>query len=206
MADLFHVIYLTGAPATGKSTLVQALVNSVKPLAAISYSARLKDYIARRDQREVDTQELRARSSGVVTPDDIEVIDGLLIEEVQHLRQHAHVVIDSHPVTKEAYGFRITAFSVAKLQAVRPTMICMLYAEPEVVVERIQIDPQGRQGVSHAEAAFHTELQSSVAAIYGVLLGVPVYLFDSSKPVEEIAEAIILRLERQNPTTRRVTA
>ncbi len=46
--DPFHVVYLTGAPATSKSTLVSLLMQSVRPLHAFSFSKVLADYIAER--------------------------------------------------------------------------------------------------------------------------------------------------------------
>ena len=138
MTDSFHVIYLTGAPATGKSTLVSWLMQSVQPLEGLSYSKLLSDYIAQQ-RSQLDLAQMRKLSALLITPEDIDAVDTQLIEYVRRRRQETHLIIDSHPVTKEAYGFRITAFSVEKLQALRPTMICMLYTEPGVVVERIQL-------------------------------------------------------------------
>ena len=205
MTDSFHVIYLTGAPAAGKSTLVSLLMESVQPLEGLSYSKLLSDYIAQQ-RSQVDLAQMRKQSASLITPEDIDTVDTQLIEYVCRRRQETHLIIDSHPVTKEAYGFRITAFSIEKLQALRPTMICMLYTEPSVVVERIQANAQGRSTINYFEAAFHSELQGSVAATYGIVLGIPVYLLDSSKPVAEVANTIITRLEAKNPLTKRVDA
>ncbi len=83
-------------------------------------------------------------------------------------------------------------------------MICMLYTEPGVMVERINANAQGRPMVNNFEAAFHSELQGAVAAIYGIVLGAPVYLLDSSKPIQEIANTIIKRLEAKNSLTRKI--
>jgi adenylate kinase family enzyme len=46
MGDLFHVIYLTGAPATGKSTLASLLLQSVEPLERVSYSEILSSTLS----------------------------------------------------------------------------------------------------------------------------------------------------------------
>lgn len=108
-------------------------------------------------------------------------------------RASCHIVIDSHAVTKERYGFRVTPFSIELLQEVRPTLICMLYTEPSVVMDRIRSNNQGRPTVTAFEAAFHCELQASVALIYGINLGLPVYLLDSSKSADSLT-AEVLRL------------
>jgi len=143
-------------------------------------------------------------SAQIITPEDVAAVDTQLIEYVNRRRQETHLIIDSHPVTKEQYGFRITTFSIEKLLALWPTMICMLYAEPGVVMERINGNAQGRPMVNSFEAAFHSELQGAVAVTYGIVLGAPVYLLDSSKPIKEVANAIIRRLEAKNSSARRV--
>jgi adenylate kinase len=80
----------------------------------------------------------------------------------------------------------------------------MLYTEPHVVINRIAANNQGRPQISQFEANFHTELQASVATTYGILLGVPVYLLDSNRPVGELANEIIKRLEARSSRTQRI--
>jgi adenylate kinase len=178
---------------------------SVPCLSRFVYSmdkVELSYYLSQRQNSPVRTTQLREQSARIVTPEDIAAVDDQLIAHVNRQRQVTHLIIDSHPVTKEQYGFRITAFSIEQLQALRPTMICMLYTEPAVVMERLSTDAQGRPMVTPHEAALHTELQASVAVTYGIVLGVPVYLFDSSKLLEEISNSIVKRLEAKNPLTK----
>ncbi|HSH77852.1 MAG TPA: AAA family ATPase [Herpetosiphonaceae bacterium] len=202
--DPFHVVYLTGPPATGKSTLVSLLMQSVQPLQDFTYSKMLAEYIAERHTEPLREDQLRAHSAQLITPEDVNAVDQKLIGLVSVKRQQSHIIIDSHAVTKERYGYRVTAFSAEMLKAVRPTMVCMLYTQPEVVISRIEANNQGRPQISTFEAQFHTELQTAVAATYAILLGVPLYLLDSSKPTAELADEIIKQLEAQNPATRRL--
>ncbi len=60
-------------------------------------------------------------------------------------------------------------------------------------MDRIRSNNQGRPTVTAFEAAFHCELQASVALIYGINLGLPVYLLDSSKSADSLT-AEVLRL------------
>lgn len=204
--DQYEVVYLTGPPATGKSTLVSTLVQSVKPIIAFTYSKMLAEYIERRQDTTLEENQLRKESAGIITPADVTAVDLQLIDLVNEKRQQSHIIIDSHPVTKERYGFRVTAFSGEMLKAVRPTMVCMLYTEPHVVIDRIAANDQGRAQISSFEANFHTELQAGVATTYGILLGVPVYLLDSNRPIIELADEIIKRLEKRNTLTLRLNA
>ena len=61
----FQVVYLTGAPATGKSTLPRALTHRVQPLQVYHYSDLLIDYLKERKSQTLLKQELRSRSASV---------------------------------------------------------------------------------------------------------------------------------------------
>lgn len=194
MGPKFHVIYLTGAPATGKSTLLAALEKEIRPVEAFCYSNELSKFIANRGGQKLSQDGIRQQSANVVTRDDVEAVDTLLIEKVTEWRKRAHVVIDSHPVTKESFGFRVTPFSLAQLTLVSPTLIFNLYADPEVIIQRIASNSQGRPTVTTYEASYHNSLQGAVAVTYGIHLGVPIYMLDSAKPTAELVEQVKRRL------------
>jgi adenylate kinase len=196
----FQVMYLTGAPAAGKSTISRKLRELVSPLEVFEYGQRLTEYLAR-DSAGLTQVQIRARSAGIVRPEDIAAVDQQLLEFVREARQRSHVLIDSHPVTKEDYGFRITAFGLEEIQTLRPTRIVLLYTPPDVVLQRIKADSGGRPLVTPWEAQFHTDLQASVAAVYAVGLRCPMYLIDSSRPLEDVAAEVAKRFRTSTHQT-----
>lgn len=187
------VIYLTGAPASGKSSTTRLLSASDPSLLVWEYGARLTEHV-RAHSVAVDNQDgLRAQSAAIVTPADINTVDTALITYVKERRAQHNIIIDSHPVTKEEFGFRITPFSLERFKELLPDEIWVLFVNPDVTISRIQADAAGRPMVTEEEARFHTTLQASVAATYGMALGRPVYLFDSSVPQADL----ISRLQRR---------
>lgn len=212
---LHHVVYLTGAPAAGKSTLSRAMGDRVPSLAIFEYGARLTAHLAakpapdvtRQDQsatvaattprpaQEVLTQRtLRAHSARIASPADIVAVDAELLAFVARERTQRPVLIDTHAVTKEQYGFRITPFSLQRIRDLAPTLIVDLFTPPDVAVARISSDPDGRPQITAFEAEFHTYLQASVAVSYATCLGIPVYLLDSSRPAVDLVEELVRRL------------
>jgi adenylate kinase len=186
----YSVIYLTGPPATGKSTLVAGLERRVRPLQVYSYSKLLADHIAERDRTAVNQDEIRKQSARMVTAEDVAAVDIQLLATVEQQRTSSHVIIDSHAVTKEVYGFRVTPFSIKQVEALRPTHIIVLYTESSVVLERIKKNSQGRPLISTFEATMHNDLQGAVALIYGIHLGVPIYFLDSNRSFEQLVEEV----------------
>ena len=64
----------------------------------------------------------------MITRNDIEAVDEILIDEVDTKRKYQDILIDSHPVTKESYGFRVMPFRAEQIDALSPDIIVSLYA------------------------------------------------------------------------------
>jgi adenylate kinase len=139
-------------------------------------------------------EDLRRRSAGVVTPEDVAEVDRALLNFVTENRRVHHVLIDSHAVTKELYGYRVTPFSLKQFEQLRPDEIWVLYASPEETRRRISADGKGRPTITDEEARTHTTLQASVATTYGMAIGCPVYLFDTEIDPEVLATRLEERL------------
>jgi predicted methyltransferase/adenylate kinase len=193
------VVYLTGAPAAGKSSTAKLLAGNVSSVALWEYGERLTEYLKIRSRGVMHQEELRTKSSLVVTPEDVAAVDIELLEFVEENRGNKDVIIDSHAVTKELYGYRVTPFSLQNFSALKPDEIWVLHASPETTIARIAADSGGRPSISEEEARTHTLLQSSVAITYGMSLGIPIYFIDSSKPREEILGVMVARLGEGNP-------
>ena len=192
---MFEVVYLTGAPAAGKSTTAKLLAQRVSPLEVFEFGERLAAYLTRKSSHTFVQEDLRQQSAALVTPEDVRAVDRLLLDFVAEARTRTHVVIDSHPVTKESFGFRITPYTLDDFARLAPTQIWVLYADPESTTARIGQDAKGRPTVTAAEAALHTQMQASVAATYGMRVGTPVHLFDTSKlSPEDVASMLAQRL------------
>lgn len=188
------VIYLTGAPVSGKSSTTSLLAERVGDLLVWEYGARLTAHCAARSLEVTGQHDLRARSGGLITLADVEEVDRDLMAFVAENRPNRHVLIDSHAVTKECHGYRITPFSLDQFSQLRPDEIWVLYADPEETRRRIREDAGGRPLVTEEEARMHTMLQASVAATYGMSIRCPVYMFDTAGPRERLVARLAERL------------
>lgn len=194
------VIYLTGPPASGKSSLAKRLTEASINCKAFVYSEMLAQHVTKRSKVSVSQRSLRSKSSSVVGVSDIAAVDEELIGAVKLARLKSHVVIDSHAVTKETFGFRVTPFSVSQLVMLAPTCIATLVTNPSAVIKRILKHSKGRPQVDEFEAGFHCALQSSLSLMYGWHLGIPMYFFDSSESTDS---AFVKLMEMMNQTEKR---
>lgn len=196
LGEEVKTIYVTGAPAAGKSSTLKLLSEADPSVIHFEYGSELTKYIQERDASLKNHDELREKSSGVVTPEDIAALDEILLRKVGDFRKAHSILIDSHPVTKESFGFRVTAFSQEKVVQLNPDEIWVFYASPEVTLQRIEEAHVGRPSITKEESRMHTSLQASVAATYGIMAGVPVYNFDTNRSQNELVGELLARLKK----------
>ncbi|MBZ5671050.1 MAG: AAA family ATPase [Acidobacteriia bacterium] len=183
---------LTGAPGTGKSTLAGLIQQIVKPLQTVDYGQLLLERLEQRTGSRISYSQLRKLSSDVVSHKDVEKLDADLISELGRLRRRTNVVIDSHAVTRERFGYRITPYSGDQLRKLRLDAVVCLHCDPEVLVNRVQANPGGRPSVSPEEARHHQFLQEAVALVYAIGCGCPLFIVDNTRrSADEVAHEFI---------------
>lgn len=160
------------------------------------YGARLTTFLQDRGASVSSQDELRAHSAKIATPDDINALDEELLRWWGQARMRGSAVIDSHAVTKEDYGFRVTAFSIEQFQQLAPDEIWLFYTAPEVALERISRAPGGRPMISVEEARMHTAAQASVASTFAIASGCPLYMFDTDTDQDSLVDRLICRLTK----------
>lgn len=154
---MWKVIFLTGIPASGKSTLAKYLKCSIKPIVVISYSVLLQEYL------NVDHFSLREKSAEIINESVIANVDELLISKVNAAKMNSHVVIDSHEITKEEYGYRAKPFTVNQLKMLGIDLIVSLYVEPHKLQDRMEKNAQSRKSLTMFEINSFLQMQYSLA-------------------------------------------
>ncbi len=188
------VVLITGAAGTGKSTLVRLLLEQARPFKRVDYGQLLLEYKARQAGVEMSYDALRRDSGAVITPNDVLTVDEWLIGQLPKWRAESNIIIDSHSVTKESFGFRITPYSHDQIRRIGFDAILVLVGEPSALVQRISGDPQGRPLIDPFQAGFQLQLQTAVAAIYAIICGRPCFAIDTTKLAPKTVAEIVLGL------------
>jgi adenylate kinase len=179
---------LTGAPGTGKSTLRNSLAVRIAGLEHFNYGQLL----LRRKQREgseVSYEQLREQSSAIMSASDVTATDDWVILEISRLRETSHVLIDSHALTRETYGFRAIAYSKAQLEGLRLDAVISLRADPDILIGRVKLDPRGRREMTTEVAREIQILQGSLSLTYAVACACPAFVIDSTHlTAQEVAD------------------
>lgn len=175
-------IYLTGAPAAGKSTLATSLARTFENVEVFEFGSRMSEWLSSNaplDQA-VDQEDLRSGTSSYVRMTDICHINALMRTWVEKRRTHAHLIIDSHQVTIEDFGLIYVPFQDEELKNLSIDEVWVVDVEPKVAIDRITRNPKGRALPSEHFALMHSISQMTVATAYGAMKQVPVVVLDGS--------------------------
>jgi adenylate kinase len=189
MSKTFETILLTGTAAVGKSTLSRK-IGKTTGFKAFEYGDELFKQAAQ-SHPTLSHSETRSDSEIYISNEDVRNTDESLQLFIRKYRNEYHVVIDSHAVSKESYGFRSEPFGLGGLQRANFSRIICLYCDPNIIVERTKNNPEGRPALTTQEAEFYQSFQSSVAITYSTLLGVPLHFVNSNASPDEVVKMFL---------------
>jgi adenylate kinase len=198
--EMGKVILLTGGPGTGKSTLRDAIATQVTGLEHFDYGQLL----LRRKQKhgsDIAYEQLRQESARIISPEDVTSTDDWVVAEISRLRTASHVLIDSHALTRESYGFRAVAFSTRHLESLRLDAIIVLRCDPDVLIARTKQNPGGRRELTTELAREIQVLQEALSLTYAVVCGCPVFVIDTTElTAPDVANIALRNLEQVGVT------
>lgn len=185
------VVYLTGVPASGKSSLCSMLEERVPNTRVFRFGYELTELVKLRTN--VTQEELRSRTTHIVTPDDVALIDQKAVDYAREHRSTSNIIIDTHALTREPFGFRMTPLSHQRIVELAPDFFVTMTATPRAILSRVTRAAKGRPILSVAQLEMQAALQGTISSTYAILCGKPAFFFENENEgdLESIAQNMI---------------
>jgi len=192
------VVYVTGVPGVGKSTLCRRLCD-LRPnrYVHVSFGALI---LAAIGESGLTEKNLRESAASLVTSRVLRLATEKLIAEVDQSPAGILLLIDSHAVSQDRFGYVVTPDGPDYFGRLRYQAIIQLFASPTTVLAMSLPAASGRQARTARDIDVHFALQSAVSVNYAAANGCPLLLVDAGPPADVLAATVNrllgLRLEQ----------
>ena len=197
------ITLLTGVPGVGKSTVAAGICAS-DPGASVLNFGRVLFHLARsRGASGLTYETFRQRSWEFVDSALIEAATSEAHDRISAANRLEHVLVDSHAVSTEAYGFRSTPDTPRLLELFSYDLIVQLHAAPEVILERHEASNNtGRLYRTVSDVATATALQFATSTYYAGITGCTLHVVDASPGVEQVVATVLSLLSARQERSR----
>jgi adenylate kinase len=165
------VILLTGIPSSGKTTATDYVRTNFENIKVVRYGEllfRMKE----KTHPGIKYEQMRSQSGSILSKEDLAGADDLILKTVIDHKGKFDIIIESHGVTKEDYGFRITPYkNVKKLVNLGVTNVVYISSDSDIIVKRMLGSAKGRKKMNQGQIQQNFRLQETLALVYAVLTG-----------------------------------
>lgn len=183
-------IYLTGVPASGKSTFCERLRTQVPKVETFSYSEVLLRQIQKRST--LTHSDISSGNLNLVSHEDISNADNELATAIE--RAKGPVIVDSHAVNGNNGRWRISPFKRPILARCGFTRIILLKIPHEEYLARVSSFTRGRPTMNEYEFTQMDRYQEAVAVSMSVTLGASCYIYHLDGDVQSVVAEWVERL------------
>lgn len=176
-------VIITGISGVGKSTITRNVETRIKPITRIGFGELIFE-IKNQMGATANYEQLRASPNEAIPINYVNLAEELLLSRVSQLRQTTNIILDSHAVVNDHFGFRIVP-EISNFDKAHLDAIIVIHAPFEVVKIRLAKEPKGRPTISKQIFENYKTLQDSVAIHFGITAKCPVYVLETDNNLDK---------------------
>lgn len=182
-------VLMTGVPGSGKSTIAHSLETSITPIVRIGFGELIHEIKQQHGVNE-DYEKLRATPVKSIPINYVSLAEELLLTRVNSLRFETNILLDSHAVVNDHFGFRI-APEISDFRRVDLNAVIVIHAPFNLVEQRIRTEPKGRNLVSKQIFDQHQALQDTVAIGFSLAAKCPLFVVETNNSLDRTIQILL---------------
>ncbi|HZR82560.1 MAG TPA: AAA family ATPase [Candidatus Binatia bacterium] len=190
MADVSTVL-LTGVPGVGKSSVARWLEERCDARYRwVPFGELIRQALNELAGSRVEEAQLRREPTSLVTEAVLEHATRQLVAMCASSARRVVVIVDSHAVSQDQFGFRSTPDGPSYFKALRYDAIVQLVLPGQEILDRTPVGTGGRQARSGVDLDFHSSLQLMVSTFYAAMSECPLFVVSADGAVSEVAARV----------------
>ena len=182
------LVLVTGVPAVGKTSVCQYM-SATWPsrYLHVPFGRLLLEAIS---DAQVTEQSLRESPSEFVDASTIRLATETLLSVAQRTPSDVTVLVDSHAVSQDRFGYVARPDGDDYFRTVQYSAIIQLHADPAVVLQRTDVNRDGRHATTMEDLSTHFLLQAAVSMSYARASSCALYVVWAQESVESVAHTV----------------
>lgn len=182
----YKIILLTGIPSSGKTYLSKQIEKKFQPFLRIGFGSLIAEV---RENKGIGTEYSNLRASPLTFANRqlVEEARSLLELKIRQSITENNIVIDSHAVVNDRFGFRVIP---ELFDEIKVSGVIALNPDISVIEQRQRKEPDGRPPLEISQLLQQIQLQNSVVTTYSLLQGCPAYYLDIKSNEDDLMSNI----------------
>ena len=182
-------VLMTGVPGVGKTTIARNIETRIRPIVRIGFGELIFEVKQQQGTTE-NYGQLKATPDKLIPINYVSLAEEVLLNRVAEFRYTTNILLDSHAVVNDYFGFRIVPeindFERAKIDA-----IIVIHAPFEIVNQRVIREPKGRNPISKQTFEKHQAMQDAVAIHFSLMARCPMYVVETDDDLNKSVHVLI---------------
>jgi adenylate kinase len=183
------LVMLTGISGVGKSTIARHIEDRINPIARLGFGNIIYE-VLQREGTDAGRTEIRTTPNRFISISAIKTATTILQERVVNLRQSTNVLLETHAVVSDYFGFWIFP-EISDFEAVKLDAVIVIHSPFEIVEQRMIQKPEGRNLISKQSFESYQSLQDAVAVNFCLMAKCPMYVVETDNDLLKTSAILI---------------
>jgi adenylate kinase len=182
-------ILMTGVPGVGKSTIARNIQTRITPIVRIGFGELIFE-VKQQQETPENYGQFKAKPDKSIPINYVNLAREVLLNRVDEFRDTTNIILDSHAVVNDYFGFRIVP-EIIDFERAKVDAVIVIHAPFEIVKQRVIREPKERNLIPKQTFKKHQVMQDAVAIHFSLMARCPMYVVETDDDLNKSVRIMI---------------